>query len=534
MADSCVRDAIYFDGALPASKEKIRVQRLERTRKQLEEYRKLHHEAPPPAASPNLAIDYKRAIWLQAAMSGRRVLPPPPPFMVPAVIEALLKSPLGERVHVVPEEADVACARMARTSGSAILSNDSDMSIYDLGPGNCVALLHTLEEISYRLPVAKSGLTISCICPSDISKRLKINSLLRLAFERSLDGTVTTATVAERARKQPTDANQGAFESFAAEYLVADQQWTGDSLRPLDPRTAEFVVGTFSSGATTSPHVYLPIIHEDPTRDSSWSYGLELRQIAFSLYSVVSEPATPSKSVVEYARKGGRIAATDIPVLRGYNLHPAASAVLADLQLRSPATSLQWWLYALHRVVRQKLDAGKIVTHANIDAVLGLKGTRSKCTWSDVHLHANIQAVLYSARMLAQLLQYVGRSKRGADSRVIPAEELTAVLSKLPSSAELFLSIEELRALCWSQLDPSKYMLEGVFALIREHDVKSTHERGDLTTAAAEDPLGSDGVFETPRKRIKTASSARHTSLQQKKNMFHLLAGDDSTEDGED
>lgn len=529
VADSCMRDAIFYDGALPAGKEEIRVQRLERTRKQLQEYHRHYPKAPPEVASPKLPIDHKRGIWLQPATSSRRPLPPPPSFMVPAVIEALYKSPVGDRAHIVPEEADAACARMARETGSAILSNDSDMSIYDLGQESCVAFLHSLERVYHGRSTTTSELKISCICPSDVSKRLKIDSLLRLAFQRSLDGSVTTAIVAERARQTLTETNQAAFETFATEYLVNDQHFGEISLGELDPRTAEFVVQTLPFRAATSPHVYLPVIHEDPSRDSSWLYGQQLRQLAYSLHLGLSESARALESVSEYARKGDRIATSSIPLLKGNRLLSAASAVLHDLERTSPKTPLQWWMYALHLVVQQKLDFGKTVTPESMATLLGSKGNHFKCSWSDVHLHANIQAVLYSARMLQQILQYNSSFRNRTGLNGLPLEKLAMALSRLPSIAELFLCIEEVNALSRAQSHKAKDMLEEFYALIKEDELRSVNDQGTSTSTTQVGPRSNE-VFETPRKRIKMTKKARCTS-QQQTNMFRLLASDDASSD---
>lgn len=533
VADSCTRDAIFFDGALPVGKEEIRVQRLERTRKQLYEYRKLYPEAPPEAASPKLPIAHERVIWSQSATSARRVLPPPPPFMVPAAIEALAKTPVGERVHVVPEEADVACARMARKTGSAILSNDSDLSIYDLGQQSCLAFLHTVEKVCHVQPSTTSELNISCICPSDVSKRLKIDSLLCLAFERSLDGTTTTAIVAQRARQALAEADQTRFDAFAAEYLVGDQHREETSLTGLDPRTAEFVVQTLPFRATTSPRVYLPIIHEDSTRDSSWSYGQQLRQLAYCLHSGLSESATTLESVSEYARKGDRIAMTNLPLLKGHCLVSAASAVLDDLDRKTLTKPLHWWMYALRLVVQQKLDSGKKVTPESIATLFGAKGSPFKCNWGDVHLHANIQAVLYSARMLQQILQYNSPFKTRPELDALSLQRLAVALSRLPSIAELFLSIDEVKASTKDQSDATNDMLEEVYALIKEYDLGSANKPGSTAASGATNVTGAAEVFETPRKRIKTTKKTRRATPQQT-NMFRLLASDEDATNDED
>ena len=50
----------------------------------------------------------------------------------------------------------------------------------------------------------------------------------------------------------------------------------------LDPRVSEFI--TQAKASPDSPYVYLPILHEDPSRDSSWAYGLVYRQLAYSIY----------------------------------------------------------------------------------------------------------------------------------------------------------------------------------------------------------------------------------------------------------
>ena len=529
-------EAIYFDGALPVGKEETRLQRLERTRKQLEEYRSLHSTRPPQPASPQLDIDFHRALWLQKAVSARRSLPAAPPFMVPAVIETLSKTRWGTQVQVVPEEADVACARVARLSGSAILSNDSDMCIYELGEHGCVVLLQSLEKKRYKEQSAGSQIVGSCIRPGTIAARLKISSLLPLAFERALDVSASVGELVERARSSYTGSSQGAYEAFTDEYRISEALQPSLNLQGLDPRTAEFVVRSLRSGKDTL-QIYLPMLYEDITRDAAWSYGQQIRQLACSIWLAVSASPSSSKVVMEYARKGGRIGASAIAMQQGRDLSRLLSEVTSQMRLKSAAANehapmvLCWWTLAVHLVVQQKLNASKAISRVDVSSFFGLKGNALGQSWNDVHLHASAQAILYSTRILEQLLLFHKRSRDADNEPLDGLDQLVGLLGTMPPISELFVGIDELRALVSTQRNYAEGLVAPLFAMLREHEAKEAIQSKQHTRSVddQEQDVSADG-FRQPRKRIKRGLDAEQKTAFQH-NMFHLLAEDGSGED---
>lgn len=502
----------------------MRLGRLDKTKIQLEEFLSVHREAVPPPASPALPIAYDRALWLRGASASRRAMLPPLPFMVPSVIEALLRSEWHEKVHVVAEEADVACARSAKSSASIILSNDSDLSVYDLGNGS-LALLDTLEK-SRDTHAGGSSIRASLIRPADIAKRLSVPSIQTFAYERSLASSASITTIADRARR--TSMSDRAYRDFIADHVAAESQWKGLHLKCLDPRTAEFVVQATTGEVGHVPKIYLPILHEDPERDSSWSYGQEVRQLAYSLFFELHPRARPASSVNEYSRKGGRITSTSVEIIDRHRLQQASSALLDLLQQNKPSTVLQWWFTALRLVIRRKIEISKIITQSNVETVFGLQGSSSSCTWIDMHLHASIQSALYSLRMLQQLLSYASQSTPAADERDIQAEQLQRALEGLPAIATLFVDIEGLHSLVTNDLAEAKSSLQELADLLGD-DVSAPAEVTGRANRGERDPVDkATDMLQPALKRCKKDPKASTQTAPSSSNMFDLLAGDDT------
>ena len=74
---------------------------------------------------------------------------PKPPFLVPAVIEALRNSQdWAPLIQVVPGEADTYCAQDVRQNGGIVLTSDSDLLVQDLGADGRVSFFWDVEYIS--------------------------------------------------------------------------------------------------------------------------------------------------------------------------------------------------------------------------------------------------------------------------------------------------------------------------------------------------------------------------------------------------
>ena len=134
--------AMLFDGSLPVSKRSVRLERMENMRKQLENFRMLH----PQNCNLSRTNDSNCSAWdvhgMRYAIGQSQMLvmhcrlclfwfqPPSMGQSFPADIP---------NVSVVPEEADVGlCSTLQKRLGAAILTNDSDLALYDLGSDGCV------------------------------------------------------------------------------------------------------------------------------------------------------------------------------------------------------------------------------------------------------------------------------------------------------------------------------------------------------------------------------------------------------------
>jgi XPG domain containing len=481
------REAILFDGDLPVSKRLIRLERMETARKRLETFKTLH---------PNLeAIVLREANLSETAPQSRprpaadaRNTLPPPPFLVPAVLDAALVHDDFSSVQLVSEEADVACARLSKSSGAAVVTNDSDLALYELGQDGCVLFLRTLvkEEIARLhsspdlLPaseegkVSKSRLIASCIRPFRVAQRLGLRSLLPFGYERQVDSSAPASVIRARALDISMEEQRtSGLGDFKSQYRIPDEPREPTLTTHIDPRVSEVVLQ--SQQSTEPPNTYLPILHEDPSRDSSWSYGLVYRQLAYSCLYSDHQKHRPDH-ITEHARKGPRIAATSITLLNETKLQAETSAMLqslSSLYISSgessnatsnqasppfPTTATEWHSLALCTVLQRKLDSGKTsFSHHAVNRLFGLDVSASPSKagfapiWDDIHLLANAQAVLYSWRTFKQIIDWTCEkstadaidptSKTASDDM----ESLKEFLNGMPSLAELFLDLSQLR-----------------------------------------------------------------------------------------
>jgi len=137
--------AVYFDGVLPSSKEPTRFERLNSNRKQLETFRNFHPSLiTEPGTSRRIAP--KSPFSFSSTPEKLKGLPALP-FLVPAVIEALNVSRFQEQTRVVPNEADVYCAKRASLNGGTIFTSDSDLLVYDMTEKTSVVLFKDIELI---------------------------------------------------------------------------------------------------------------------------------------------------------------------------------------------------------------------------------------------------------------------------------------------------------------------------------------------------------------------------------------------------
>ncbi|KAK5062717.1 hypothetical protein LTR84_004791 [Exophiala bonariae] len=525
---------IFFDGGLPISKRPVRLDRTEKVRSQLELYRTMHPLDPMVISVGD--VDFEEAIWMTPSISSRKSVPPPPPFMVASAIESLCSSKWRNLVSVVPGEADSFCAQAMSGISGAVLTNDSDLAVHDLGENGCLALLSSVEKKSSAQTKTVTSLTIMSLHPQHVAQRLGVPSLLRFGFERYLDPSLSTAITSQRAKDSSRlETFKREYDNFAEQYI--SPQAGSDampSLTDVDPRTAELIISW-----SHSPTVYLTPILEDPSRDSSWSYGTHYRTLAFSILGW-SIPGSHPIGITEFARKGPRIASTTVPQLSEIHIGEHIKQTIKDLRRLFPNNAtevptndhgstllLNWYILATHKVRQQKSDAGKQPpTLSLIQSTLGLMrhqaNNKARATWDEVHFLANMHAVLYSLRMLKQIADYVlrgrepehtqpnheeSKSQNNGVSTETLLRELTVMLSKMPDIEHLFLDVADLRS-----------RIQELDIEVRSAAIARLANLGDESADGNDDHrLGAVNTSAVPKTNQKLASAAAHITRETEK-----------------
>ncbi|KAI4146515.1 MAG: hypothetical protein L6R39_003434, partial [Caloplaca ligustica] len=130
---------------------------------------------------------------------------PAPPFLVPAVLDALARSNQYAAITtVVPGEADPYCALAARNLDATILTSDSDLLVYDIGPKASVMFFNQIST-SPGEAVLDTVLQANVFVTAAIAKRLQLPNLHRLAYEIKADPTVSFAEALRRAKSPVKD-----------------------------------------------------------------------------------------------------------------------------------------------------------------------------------------------------------------------------------------------------------------------------------------------------------------------------------------
>lgn len=392
---------------------------------------------------------------------------PPATFIVPAILDAICGSKYAAVCTVVPGEAEVYCAAAAKERGAIILSNDSDLFVHDLGSNGAFVYLSSAELRA--VDDNDDGLREKCcqvirLCvfqPRDIAERLGLDSLQQLAFEFHIRHSQTLPEALEAAKRHQGRGNE-AFPKFLKQYITEpsdseSQQFSQESLarvfsrgNSLDPRTSEVICQLESKDQQTA-HAYLLCLIEDPARSSAWLVSSSHRFFAYSIYNMLSNDQTEDSNnvIIEHTRRGQKFAAHEIPLLSHDGVTDFAFQLKRQLDEHDTRFSrlhkpLVWRLYALSQVYHWYLNTSR--TPPSREALAGAMTGKYKprATWDDIHLSAQIQAVLYSLRMIKQILTYTAPPTTTSPNPVL--RELAATLEDLPNMGLLIPSSFELAA----------------------------------------------------------------------------------------
>lgn len=384
---------------------------------------------------------------------------PAPPFLVSAIAEGLLRdknSKYRNVTYFVPGEADSFCAALAREQvGIAghgrplVLTSDSDLLVYDLVGGNSgieinssrsTKNIHTAVVMFFRSisfiksddenTIALKGFQFN---PSDISSRLGVKSLVKVAFAILQRQGSSFQENVKYARN--LSSNSAAFSAFAKPYMASQSlPSTGDfCCKPIcglsipaldnediviDARISELFYQNLTLEQTCPQgkamnqkpgsilKMYLPFLYEDPQRSSAWDCGEHIRAVA---YSIIGNQNYKGIQVFEHCRCGARIVE---------KAPRSLSVEQAVLSLREIAESMKDWrdsfamlsdsfrlrLYGIYTVCRFLLRNQRPVPfEGEIRSIF--HGQFLEKSWRLLHLSAQVQASLYSLRLLLQVLE---------------------------------------------------------------------------------------------------------------------------------
>ncbi|SPQ23661.1 daea0fe1-be1e-4288-aa7d-a1c1cdc0f56d [Thermothielavioides terrestris] len=334
--------AIYFDGYLPDSKRAERIQRLIKSSRDLIKYHSAFLAGVPPS-NPHHAVDGVVDLFPNAWPGEKKAKPPPPPFLVPAVIDALRESPkFGPRVELVPGEADGFCADHVRRHGGTILTSDSDLLVHDLGEAGAVVFFADVDADPQTERLIAPQYQSRTLC-----RRLSIQAetgLQRIAFEVSRDPHLTLQQAVERAKKSgPSSAFPEEYSDFIKQYHSPEvsPNLKTDWVVALDPRVSEIVLRSLAgleiatgvsepgSQVGNGLEVYLPFLLDCPSRTSAWEASKPLRQLAYAL--LLSNYGSSIPSISEMRRMQSISSGTQVDVPGPAQVDELGNSLLALL-----------------------------------------------------------------------------------------------------------------------------------------------------------------------------------------------------------
>ncbi|KAI7181600.1 hypothetical protein KC343_g19506, partial [Hortaea werneckii] len=314
---------IFFDGALPASKRDVRLQRLAAYAAKLAVYKRIYDD--------KLLIAGAQDVWNIPELRRARNELAPPPFLVSAVLEGLLEPTCDfrEKVFVVPDEADRYCVAAARAPLStsqddmdvAIMANDSDLFVFDAGERTRVI---PLNDLAVREQDEATSLSGCEVWPAQLAKSLEVPNLIELAYHMEQHSTLSMRECRARMRTEQKPSHDE-FTAFAAQYQLTDQPYILEKLQredeermlfaSLDARIAELIQQVVSLRADIPPSaaeidMFLPFLFEDPAKTSAWRIGSGVRELSYEV--LLYAAGRKNTTVMEYKRAAEHVSASKL------------------------------------------------------------------------------------------------------------------------------------------------------------------------------------------------------------------------------
>lgn len=435
------RGAIYFDGSLPRSKKEERHKRICGKSQEAQKY----------------FLTTISGVKAEAGVPARFI--PEPPFLVPAILEALRSHDrYGKLTSLVPGEADPYCADDVKRNGGTLLTSDSDLLLYDLGRAGSVVFLKDLQldigvEIADTSAIeGASSISVLRNKPSELCGRMSLEpgqlSMLRIGFELKQRTSYSPKGWPDQSKW--ACLKEGRAEEFAA--FVAEYQRSPDStgtafdhMSILDPRVSEFVLdwakndSSGASPATKDLTVWLPSLVDRWDAASAWELGTTIRQLVYSLYQ---SGKGSTSTVMEYRRTlSVRSAGQAVELLDEVDIPGAIEGLLeyADRFIDGTAVPkrVQWITTCLSLEIGHATQGSKESNAVKLwREAAQAEGRLQPGNWDAVHLAAQISGTLYSFRMLQQVLEIRGRGNMSSAMSSDQVERLKELVSSLPTIPE--------------------------------------------------------------------------------------------------
>ena len=321
---------------------------------------------------------------------------------------------------MIPGEADSECARTSKLTGSAVLTNDSDLLLHDLGPHGSVLLLNSVELSEWNsLRPVESNIKAKRLSPKLLACRLGINNIHHFAYELRKNPRLGLSELIRRSKNDQNSLEATPdYREFVEEYnCVSNAQPVMIQLpQHIDPRISELLFQLFQLRGVHLPgfvpHMYLAILNEDHSRRCAWEDGHLYRVLGYSVLNLSCPATDRCEFVDENVRRGGRIAINRITLgdeewitaeVRVLGERLNSMGAVFDGDVSSPCF---WTLFAISDIYGLETRTA-VLKVEQLCRFFSLGYMGEKLEWEDIHLHARINAVLYSMRILSQALELV-------------------------------------------------------------------------------------------------------------------------------
>ncbi|RPA98362.1 hypothetical protein L873DRAFT_1808328 [Choiromyces venosus 120613-1] len=406
MLESCSAKIakIYFDGDLPLKKRPTRISRLEEKVARLRTYH-IAYSHTLPQCTERFAKEVE--VFSEKAVYDQRTSPvPASPFMIIAMLAALVEGGYGERASTVPGEAEGYAARDAIAAGGVVLTGDSDLLLFRGEEGAPAWGIIMFKDLVVNFSTREIS-TPALFRPDEIAKEMQVD-LAFLGYMITCDPHATFSTIKERCARVAERSKSGAvvgemgrkWREFSAEYALP----AGNGGRLIHARIAEVLCLRHTGSAGRKKEMFLPLLWEDTSRASAWDVAGEVRALAYSLLF------PDEYSLEEVSRRGHGISGTPVLILRAKEAGEKLRALVQEAR--------ENWVgkYVLRQITQTFATRGQLPPSASIleSSICLLSGSKSisttpaRWTWEKIQVLAMVQAGWYSLLLLSEVLKETG------------------------------------------------------------------------------------------------------------------------------